>query len=150
VRHAIRLTSHSFDNVAAPLIASIQTTWQRHRWLRFLITGGVNTAFSYSVFALLVFMGLNYALSNLFSLMLGILFSFTTQSALVFNGAGRGVFWRYVAVWAFLYFCNIAMIGGLIRLGATAYVAGALVILPTALSSFFLQKYLVFPRKKSG
>lgn len=74
------------------MIASIHSTWLQHRWLRFLITGGVNTAFSYSVFALLVYRGLNYALSNLFSLMLGILFSFTTQYALVFNGAGRGVF----------------------------------------------------------
>lgn len=131
-----------------PLISSLHTTWQRHRWLRFLITGGLNTAFSYSVFALLLFVGLNYALSNLFSLMLGILFSFRTQSALVFNGGGRGVFLRYVMVWAFLYFCNIGMIGGLIRLGASAYVAGAIIILPTALASFFLQKYVVFPRKK--
>ena len=132
------------------MIKSLYTLWQRHRWLRFLVTGGVNTAFSYSVFALLVFAGLNYALSNLFSLMLGILFSFRTQSALVFNGAGRGVFWRYVAVWVCLYFCNTALIGALMRLGASAYIAGAMVILPTAVSSYFLQKYFVFPRENTG
>lgn len=129
------------------LITAIYALWQRHRWLRFLVTGGVNTAFSYAVFALLVYLGLNYALSNLFSLMLGILFSFRTQSALVFNGAGRGVFGRYVAVWAVLYFCNVGMIAGFLRLGANAYIAGALVILPTAVASYFMQKYFVFPRE---
>lgn len=130
------------------LIVRLHAVWQQHRWLRFLVTGGVNTAFSYAVFALLVYLGLNYALSNLFSLMLGILFSFRTQSALVFTGAGPGVFWRYVAVWAVLYFCNVGMIAGFIHLGANAYTAGALVILPTAVASYFMQKYFVFPREK--
>lgn len=131
------------------MIAQIQTLWQRHRWLRFLITGGINTGFSYGVYALLVFMGLNYAISNLCSLVLGILFSFRTQSALVFNSSGQGLFWRYVGVWTVLYFSNIAMIGGLIRLGANAYTAGAIAIVPTAVLSFFLQKYFVFPRAKN-
>lgn len=40
------------------------------------------------------------------------------------------------------------MIRGLIQFGASDYVAGALVILPTARASFCLQKYLVFPRKE--
>lgn len=128
------------------MITYIQTLWRRHRWLRFLITGGVNTGFSYGIYALLVFMGLNFAVSNLCSLVLGILFSFRTQAALVFNSTGRGLFWRYVAVWTVLYFSNILMIGGLIRLGANAYTAGAIAIVPTAVMSFFLQKYVVFPR----
>lgn len=132
------------------MIAQIQTLWQRHRWLRFLVTGGINTGFSYGVYALLVFMGLNYAISNLCSLVLGILFSFRTQSALVFNSSGQGLFWRYVGVWTVLYFSNIVMIGGLIRLGANAYTAGAIAIVPTAVLSFFLQKYFVFPRVEQG
>jgi putative flippase GtrA len=93
-------------------------------------------------------MGLNFAISNLCSLVLGILFSFRTQAAFVFNSSGRGLFWRYVAVWTVLYFSNILMIAGLIRLGANAYIAGAIAIVPTAVLSFFLQKYLVFPRTK--
>ncbi|MDQ2820459.1 MAG: GtrA family protein [Pseudomonadota bacterium] len=129
------------------MIASLSHLWQRHRWLRFLITGGLNTGFSYGVYALLVYMGMNFALSNLCSLVLGILFSFRTQSALVFKNSGRGLFWRYVAVWVVLYFSNILMIAGLIRLGGNAYSAGAIAIFPTAVLSFFLQKYLVFPAK---
>lgn len=128
------------------MIIRFRAIWEEHRWLRFLITGGLNTGFSYGVYALLVFMGLNYAVSNLCSLVLGILFSFRTQSALVFKSSGQGLFWRYVGVWTVLYFSNILMIGGLIRMGANAYTAGAMAIVPTALLSFFLQKYFVFPR----
>lgn len=132
------------------MIAQIHAIWRQHRWLRFLITGALNTGFSYGIYAFLVFVGLNYALSNLCSLVLGILFSFRTQSALVFNSTGRGLFWRYVGVWTVLYFSNILMIGVLIRVGANAYSAGAIAIVPTAVLSFFLQKYFVFPRVKHG
>jgi putative flippase GtrA len=118
--------------------------WQRHRWLRFLVMGGINTGFSYGVYALLVFCGLNYAVSNLCSLVLGILFSFRTQAAFVFRDAARGLFLRYVMVWSILYVSNILMIGSLIRFGANAYSAGALAIVPTAVLSYFLQKSFVF------
>lgn len=118
--------------------------WRQHRWLRFLVMGGINTGFSYGVYALLVYCGLNYAVSNLCSLVLGILFSFRTQAAFVFQDAGRGLFMRYVTVWTILYASNILMIGSLIRLGANAYSAGALAIAPTAVLSYFLQKSFVF------
>ena len=122
----------------------VHAFWQRHRWVRFLVMGGINTGFSYGVYALLVYCGLNYALSNLCSLILGILFSFRTQAAFVFQDAARGLFMRYVMVWTILYVSNILMIGSLMRLGANAYSAGALAIVPTALLSYFLQKSFVF------
>lgn len=118
--------------------------WQRHRVLRFLVMGGINTGFSYGVYALLVYCGVNYALSNLGSLILGILFSFRTQAAFVFRDAASGLFLRYVMVWAVLYGANILMIGSLIRFGANAYSAGAMAIVPTAILSYFLQKSFVF------
>jgi len=124
--------------------------WQRHRWLRFLVMGGINTGFSYGVYALLVYCGLNYALSNLCSLILGILFSFRTQAAFVFQHAARGLFMRYAMVWSILYLSNIAMIGSMLRIGANAYTAGALAIVPTAVLSYFLQKSFVFSRAVQG
>jgi len=124
----------------------VRALWQRHRWLRFLVMGGINTGFSYGVYALLVYCGLNYAASNLCSLILGILFSFRTQAAFVFRDAARGLFMRYVMVWTILYLSNILMIGSLTRLGANAYSAGALAIVPTAVLSYFLQKSFVFTR----
>ncbi len=124
--------------------------WQRHRWLRFLVMGGINTGFSYGVYALLVYCGLNYAVSNLCSLILGILFSFRTQAAFVFQQGGQGLFMRYVMVWTVLYLSNIAMIGSMMRIGANAYTAGALAIVPTAVLSYFLQKSFVFSGARHG
>jgi len=123
--------------------------WQRHRWLRFLVTGGVNTAFSYGVYAFLVYLGIDYYISNLCSLVAGILFSFQTQAALVFRNSTRGLFGRYVAVWAILYMSNSVMIGLLIKMGTNAYIGGALAIVPTAALSYVLQKAFVFSKEQS-
>ena len=125
-------------------MTALWRVWQQHRWLRFLVVGGINTGFGYGVYAGLVFVGVNFALSNLCSLILGILFSFRTQGALVFRNSERGLFFRYVAMWALLYLSNTTMIASLIKFGADAYSAGALAIIPTAAISFFLQKYFVF------
>jgi len=125
-------------------MTAVLKVWQQHRWLRFLVMGGINTGFSYGIYALLVYCGLNYAISNLCSLVLGILFSFRTQAAFVFRNSERGLFLRYVMVWSILYVSNILMIGSLIRLGANAYSAGAMAIVPTAVLSYFLQKSFVF------
>jgi len=118
--------------------------WQQHRWLRFLVVGGMNTAFGYGVYAFLVFLGVNFAVSNLCALVLGILFSFHTQGALVFRNSESGLFLRYVAMWSLLYLSNTVLIGSLIKLGADAYSAGALAIIPNTLLSFFLQKRFIF------
>jgi len=123
--------------------------WQQHRWLRFLIVGGINTGFGYGMYAGLVYLGVNFAVSNLCSLILGILFSFRTQGALVFKNSERGLFFRYVAMWGLLYLSNTMMIAALMKLGVDAYTAGALAIVPTAAISFFLQKYFVFSVTKS-
>jgi len=127
----------------------ILARWQRHRWLRFLVTGGVNTAFSYGVYAFLVYLGIDYYISNLCSLVAGILFSFQTQAALVFRNSTRGLFGRYVAVWTILYMSNSVMIGLLIKIGANAYIGGALAIIPTAALSYVLQKAFVFSKEQS-
>jgi putative flippase GtrA len=118
--------------------------WQQHRWLRFLVVGGMNTAFGYGVYVFLVFLGVNFAVSNLCSLVLGILFSFHTQGTLVFKNSESGLFLRYVAMWSVLYLSNTVMIGSLIKLGADAYSAGALAIIPNTVISFFLQKRFIF------
>jgi len=120
----------------------------RLRWLRFLLVGGVNTLVSYGVYALLLYLGLPYALANLGSLLFGIAFSFRTHSALVFRQAGRGRFPRFLACWALLYGVHTALIGSLVQLGLDAYLAGAAAVLPMALLSYLVQRQFVFGGRK--
>lgn len=126
----------------------IQQAWT-YRWIRFLAIGTVNTGFSYLVYAGLLYVGLNYALSNLGALLLSILFSFRTQSTFVFSRGGSSVFLRYLVVWGAIYCMNVAIIALLLKLGMSSYSAGALAIFPITVISYFLQKQLVFSDRAS-
>ena len=90
--------------------------WGRHRddlwqFARFVVVGVVNTSFSYALYALLLWCGLPFAIANLLSLLVGIVFSFVTQGTFVFaNRDGRRLL-RFALVWTLLYGVNIALIG---------------------------------------
>jgi putative flippase GtrA len=118
----------------------------RRRFVRFLLVGGINSAFAYAVYAFFLMLGLGYALANLLALIAGILFSFKTQGTLVFNNAAHGLFFRFAICWLLIYLCNIAFIRQLLTFGLDAYTAGALAIPPIIVISYLLQKYFVFNR----
>ena len=112
--------------------------------VRFVLVGLLNTGFSYSVYALFVWLGFPYALANFVALVLGIVFSFRTQGSLVFRHAGWSRLRRFVPVWLAIYLVNIALIGLLMRLGFSAYMAGAMALVPVTALSFLSNRYFVF------
>jgi putative flippase GtrA len=112
--------------------------------LRFVLVGGMNTAFSYGVYAALLWCGLAYWLANLGALVLGVLFSFRTQGALVFKQTEGARFPRFVAAWLGIFAVHTVLIGALIRLGLNPYVAGAVALVPVTLLSFIVQRRWVF------
>lgn len=114
------------------------------QFVRFLLVGIVNTGFSYSVYALLLFLTWPYALANLGAALLGILFSFGTQGRLVFGNRDLRLIGRFAACWLVIYGFNVALIASFIHFGLDAYVAGALALAPVVLASFLVQKFLVF------
>jgi len=111
---------------------------------RFLVVGAVSTSFSYGVYVVLAFTGLNYALANLGALMAGILFSFKTQGRFVFRNRDRSLFWRFVLCWASIYAANVWFITQALRMGLNKYAAGAVAIPAIAVLSFVVQRYVVF------
>ena len=111
---------------------------------RFVVVGIVNTAFSYGAYCFFLFLGAPYAIASLFALVLGIIWSFVTSGRLVFRQSLHGRFWRYVVVWALIYFVYIALIWVCTQFGLNAYLGGALAIMVTAPTAFMLQKALVF------
>ena len=116
----------------------------RHQIVRFLIVGTLNTCAAYAVYACLLYAGLPYAAASLGALVLGLLFSFRTQGALVFGNREGRLFFRFAACWGAIYLLNTLLIGALIRLGLSAYGAGALAIGPVTVFSYLTQKFLVF------
>lgn len=112
--------------------------------VRFLVVGGISTLFSYGVYALLLFCGLNYAIANLAALVAGILFSFKTQGRFVFRNGDNSLIWRFVICWGLIYAANVTFLRQAIHFGMDRYVAGAAAIPGIALLSFVVQRYLVF------
>ena len=125
-------------------IKSLVAPLLRREFLRYLAVGVLNTGFSYSIYVLLLWLGLAYFVANLVALVCGIVFSFQMQGRYVFDNTSRRLFPKYMLLWVLIYFCNIALIKLLLVCGFNAYVAGALALPPIVLLSYVLQKYLIF------
>lgn len=116
----------------------------KNQFLRFVLIGGLNTGFSYSVYAGFLFFGLDYALANLLALTLGILFSFRTQGTFVFKNRNRRLIGRFIVCWALIYVLNITFIREMMIMGFDAYIAGGLTLPIITVLSYFLQRFFVF------
>jgi putative flippase GtrA len=114
------------------------------QWMRFVLVGGVNTAFSYSIYAACIFAGAGYAIASAASMLGGILFSYRTTGSLVFRDAGRGSLLRFGGCYLVVYGFGLALLETLDWFGVNPYVAGLVVALPAAMLSFALLKLLVF------
>jgi putative flippase GtrA len=121
----------------------------KKKFVRFLFVGGINTLFSYAIYALLLYVGLQYALANFLAMLSGIFFSFQTQGRLVFQNSDQSLIWRYALFWFVLYLCNIVLIKLMLMGGVDAYSAGALAFPVIVVLSFFMQKMLVFRVRSS-
>jgi len=116
------------------------------QFLRFLVVGGVNTLFGYSVFAVLVFVGMAPMPALVLTYVAGILFNFYTTRTFVFGAAPATVssFLRFVAAYGVIYLFNVALYKAMEGAGAGALAAQALCLPVVAVFSFFLFKLHVF------
>ena len=115
-----------------------------HRFVRFLVVGGMNTGFSYGLYVVLVWAGMHFVVANLLATAAGILFSFRTQGRFVFGNTDGSLFSRFVPAWILLWLLNVGLITALVRWGQDPYSAGALALVPTVAVSYFVQKHFVF------
>ena len=114
------------------------------QFVRFLLVGALNSSFSYSAYAALLYIGLGFVAANFGALVLGILFSFRTHGRLVFGNRDGRLIFRFAAFWGLIFLLNTLLISVLIRAGLNAYWAGALALIPITVISYFVQKVLVF------
>jgi len=118
--------------------------------LRFLVVGGINTVFGYSVFALFILIGLHYVLAALLSTICGILFNFKTTGTLVFKNRDNRLIFRFFGVYLITYFLIVGLLKLFDMAGVTPLVAGAIIVLPMGVVSFLLMRKLVFKTFKQG
>lgn len=114
------------------------------QFVRFLVIGLLNTLFGYGCFVLLLYLGLHYALALLIATVIGILFNFMTTGRLVFRSDANHLLLRFVGVYLAVYTVNVAGLKALSQLGWSGYMSGAVLLLPVAALSYFLNKKFVF------
>lgn len=112
--------------------------------LRFLVTGGINTAFGYGIYAACIYLGAGYAIASGVSIVCGLLFSYKTTSAMVFGRGYRGSLARYLGSYAIVYAFSVLILRTLDGFGVNPYLAGVLAAPPCAVLSFALLKLFVF------
>ena len=117
-----------------------------NRFIRYLIVGGVNTAFGYSVFAILTYAGLRYPFAVLLATIAGCIFNFRSYGAFVFKSAGWGRLGRFAAIYVVLYGLNMAMLYFLLPIVGNVYLANGMVALVLPAFGFVLHRRFVYEK----
>lgn len=115
---------------------------------KFLIVGGLNTLVGYSLFAIFLYLNLHYTVAVLFATVIGVVFNFFTIGKFVFANNEAQLLFRFVGVYVVVYLLNISGLWFFEHIKFDLYIGGAVLVLPLALISFFLNKYFVFTSKK--
>lgn len=106
----------------------------------------MNTAFGYIVYAAMLYIGFEYYSALIIATICGIIFNFHSIGKLVFMNFKYSFLLKFMFVYAFVFFINLLLIKVFIICGANVYLSGALALLPSAATSFLLNKYFVFNR----
>ena len=125
-------------------VENFRVLFGRYSSIRYLLVGILNTCFSYFCYALFIAIGLTIAWASLLALLLGIVWSFTTQGKIVFKQMTKASFLKFIIFWTVMYFLNIGMIYKLVQWNLNAYAAAALTTIPVTIISYFCLKYIVF------
>ncbi|MBR4127592.1 MAG: GtrA family protein [Alphaproteobacteria bacterium] len=120
------------------------------QFVLFLVMGGVNTLFYYSLYSFLIYIGVFYAAAVVIGTVCGVLFNFQTFGRVVFKNFQMRLLGRFFTVYAVVCLANIAGLKLLEFVGLTnKYTAGAVLVLPVALLGYVLNKTFVFSGKES-
>jgi hypothetical protein len=123
---------------------------KKHTFIRFLLVGVLNTAFSYLLYASLILIGLKYLMAFSISYVAGVLFNFQTIGRLVFKNKNNKLLFRFVGVYVVIYLLNaegLRIADALninIEYKTKMLIASAILVVPMAMVSFVLNKLFVF------
>lgn len=116
--------------------------------VRYVLVGGYNTVFSYALYALLLWGGLNRypQLALLISFSLSSVNSFWTQKIYVFHTHGNAwrEYIRCLMTWGISYILNVLLLAGFLMLDLNPYVAQFLALFIITINSYLLLKYIAF------
>ena len=126
---------------------SIKKIWQRvdNQFIRFVLVGVLNTIFGYSIYCVMLKIGLSYWWATLIANVLGVMFNFKTTGVLVFKNHNNWLFFRFALCYVLAYFLNVGIITLFTHFTTiNQYISGFVATICVALFSFFFLKLVVF------
>jgi len=114
------------------------------QFIKFILVGILNTIFGYGLWALLIYIGLHYALAVILSTILSVLFNFKTTGYLVFKNKDNKLLWKFIQIYILTTCLNILGLKFATIANINLYLAGFFLTGIMAMISFIMQKYYVF------
>lgn len=121
--------------------------------IRFLFVGGLNTLVGYGVYALLVYLGVNYLIANTISTIIGVAHSYLWNRFFTFKSKNKALkeITKFVSVYIVSYLigmCTLFIFKD--KLNISAYLAGLINLVITTLISYFGHKYYSFKKDEGN
>jgi len=113
---------------------------------KYLFIGGINTVFSYGIFAFFLFLGLHYSVAVLVATVLGVMFNFQTYGKFVFKNHSQHLITKFVLVYIVIYLINVSLLSLADIFLMDLYLSGAIVLLPVAYLGYILNKRFVWKK----
>jgi|EndMetStandDraft_6_1072998.scaffolds.fasta_scaffold02288_5 putative flippase GtrA len=121
---------------------------QQKQFVVFILVGGINTVFGYSIFAFFIFLKISYYLAFLFAASLGLIFNFMTTGRIVFKNKDFSLFYKFIIISIIMYFLHLILIRIINVHINNFYISGLMTMSVTALIAFYLNKK-IFTSKNS-
>jgi len=115
-----------------------------NRFIRFLVVGGVNTAFSYATFAAFILLRVPYPIAAFVATVLSVLFNFKSYGRFVFESHDNSLIFRFFLVYGICYLVGLGPLAWAKAHGVSLLLIAAVFLLPMAALSYTLNRLLVF------
>lgn len=112
--------------------------------VKFVLVGILNTVFGYTLWALLLFLGMHYALAVIVSTIIAVLFNFKTTGSIVFKNKDNKLLFKFVQVYIITMCINIFLLKIAKTAGLNLYIVGFVLTIVMAIITFLMQKFYVF------
>jgi len=120
----------------------------KFRPLRFLLAGGLNALFGFTVYAVAIGVGSTVGIALAISLIAGVIFNFLTTGSIVFKRLRARDFIPFVLCYGLVYLVNLALLALVRRAVPSPILAQLVVVLPIAALSYGLLSTFVFDRRR--
>ncbi len=114
------------------------------QFVKFILVGIINTIFGYGLWAILISVGIHYALAVILSTIIAVLFNFKTTGCIVFKNNNNKLLWKFFQMYIVTTFLSILVLKCAKMLNINLYLAGFFLTGIIAIITFIVQKYYVF------